>query len=134
MMVRVLIAVDGSQPSLRAVQHALGIATSKSHIDLHLVNVQVPLPAAAADFLNPKDIRRFHMDEGNAALHEARKIVDSAHVRYESTVLVGPYAEERQCDQIIMGTRGLSPVAGLLLGSVAMKMLHLAQVPLSFIK
>jgi nucleotide-binding universal stress UspA family protein len=140
-VLRILLPVDGSQPSLRAVHHALKLVADKPNTELHVLNVQVPLPAAAADFLNAKDVRTFHLDEGKSALREANAILEAAHVRYESTVLVGPvaetiadYAEERHCDQIIMGTRGLSPIAGLLLGSVAMKILHLAKVPVTLAK
>ena len=43
-------------------------------------------------------------------------------------------AREEQVDQIIMGTRGLSAIRGLLLGSVSTQVLHLADVPVTLIK
>jgi nucleotide-binding universal stress UspA family protein len=43
------------------------------------------------------------------------------------------------CDQIIMGTRGLgaggvAAISGLLLGSIATKVLHLVDVPVTLVK
>jgi nucleotide-binding universal stress UspA family protein len=43
------------------------------------------------------------------------------------------------CDQVIMGTRGLgssgiAAISGLLLGSIATKVLHLVDVPVTLVK
>jgi len=43
-------------------------------------------------------------------------------------------AEERGCDQIVMGTHGRGTIAGLLIGSVATKVLHLAKAPVLLVK
>ena len=40
----------------------------------------------------------------------------------------------RSVKQIVMGTRGLGGIQGLLLGSVAMQVIHLAEVPITLIK
>jgi len=47
---------------------------------------------------------------------------------------IANYAKEKQCDRIVMGTRGLGAVGGLLLGSVARKVIHLADVPITLVK
>jgi nucleotide-binding universal stress UspA family protein len=43
-------------------------------------------------------------------------------------------AREEQVTHIIMGTRGLGGVRGLLLGSVTTQLLHLAEVPVTLVK
>ena len=43
-------------------------------------------------------------------------------------------AQELTCDQIVMGTRGRSALGDLILGSVAVKVLHLAKVPVTLVK
>jgi nucleotide-binding universal stress UspA family protein len=48
--------------------------------------------------------------------------------------MIAQYAKEKGCDQIVMGTRGLGTVQGLLLGSVATKVIHLANVPVMLVK
>lgn len=44
------------------------------------------------------------------------------------------FAKQKNCDQIVMGTRGLGKVAVFLLGSVAMKVLQLAEIPATSVK
>ena len=79
--------------------------------------------------------------KGGDALQSARSLLDAAKVRYTPQVLIGPVAEtiaktalEQNCDGIVMGTRGLGAVAGMLLGSVTSKVIHLADVPVTLIK
>jgi nucleotide-binding universal stress UspA family protein len=43
-------------------------------------------------------------------------------------------AREKSIDHIVMGARGLGSIQGLLLGSVATKVIHLAEVPITLIK
>jgi nucleotide-binding universal stress UspA family protein len=43
-------------------------------------------------------------------------------------------AREEQVTHIVMGTRGLGGVRGLLLGSVATQFLHLTNLPLTLVK
>jgi nucleotide-binding universal stress UspA family protein len=38
-------------------------------------------------------------------------------------------AAKQHCDMIYMGTRGMGAVSGLVMGSTATKVLHLASVP-----
>jgi len=43
------------------------------------------------------------------------------------------YAKRWQCDSILIGTRGLGLTAGLVLGSVALKVIHLAKIPVTLV-
>jgi nucleotide-binding universal stress UspA family protein len=84
--------------------------------------------------------------EGEAALEGARAWLDDAKIAYASHVEVGDVAQsiarcvkQLHCDQVIMGTRGLgsggiAAVSGLLLGSIATKVLHLVNVPVTLVK
>lgn len=44
------------------------------------------------------------------------------------------YAQEKGCSQIVMGSRGLGAVSGLILGSVATKVIHLTDIPVLLVK
>lgn len=140
-MLRILVAVDGSDSNLRAVRYLVKLVAGRPGTEIHLLNVQAPLSAAVSGFLAGKSLDDFHAEEGKAALRAAEGVLDGAGLPYESHVAVGDvaetivrYGEKRQCDQILMSTRGLGPVPNLLLGSVATKVLHLAKVPVTFVK
>ena len=52
----------------------------------------------------------------------------------EPAHVIAHYANEKAIDQIVMGTRGLGSVAGLVMGSVTTKVLSLTDVPVLLIK
>lgn len=140
----VLVAVDGSESALRAVQHLTRKRAKYADpegLQIHLVNVQYPFSGDVGAFVDHETMRQYHQEEGLKQLAEARRQLDEAGVRYSFHVLVGDpaeviaqFAREHHCDQIIMGTRGLGSVAGLLMGSVSTKVLHLADVPVLLVK
>lgn len=139
-MLNIVIAIDGSENALEAVRHGAKLAAANSAIRLHLLNVQPPLPSAASSFVSPDVVRSFHQEEGEKCLKPARALLDRRKIAYECHVAVGnaaeaivAYAQDQGCEQIVMGTRGLSPLPSLLLGSVATRVLHLAAVPVTLI-
>jgi nucleotide-binding universal stress UspA family protein len=69
-----------------------------------------------------------------ALLHAAR-LPHRAYARIGAPAdAILKFAKQRRCDQIVMGTRGLGAVAGLVLGSVAMKVIQLADIPVTLVK
>ena len=86
-------------------------------------------------------VDNYYQEEGEKALRSARALLDEASIPYSSHMEVGHIAEtiakfvkEKRCGQIVMGTRGLAAVSGLLLGSVATKVLHLVHIPVMLVK
>ena len=143
-MLKFLVAVDGSAPSSRAVDHLIKqVGVLKEGAEIHLLNVQHHLPygARVSSVLGHDKIAQFHREEGMAALKTAMQQLDAAKIKYHHHIGVGAeaevisqYARDRGCDYIIMGTRGLGSVSNLVLGSVATKVIHLAQVPVLLVK
>ena len=75
------------------------------------------------------------------ALAPARKLLDKAGVRHAFHIGVGEigetvakYVKELSAQQIAMGTRGLGPVAGMLLGSVTTEVVHAVDIPIVLVK
>lgn len=141
-MLRLLVPVDGSDNSLRAVDYLARTAGGyRESIEIHLLNVQHPLPGDIRMFIRGDQIKQHHQEEGAKALAPARARLDAAKLPYVSQVSVGDvpevivqYAKEKRCDQICMGTRGLGHIAGMLLGSVTIKVIHLSHVPVLLVK
>jgi nucleotide-binding universal stress UspA family protein len=141
-MPSVLVLVDGSENSTRAVEIVLKQIKDGQPIDIHVLNVQPPILSGNVRlFVSQEMIDNYHQEEGEKALRSARALLDEASIPYSSHMEVGHIAEtiakfvkEKRCDQIVMGTRGLGAVSGLLLGSVATKVLHLVEVPVTLVK
>ncbi|HZS66903.1 MAG TPA: universal stress protein [Burkholderiales bacterium] len=139
-MHRVLIAVDGSKPAERAVRHVIGTAAAGMKQQVLLLNVQ--LEWAPARSKEEKDEgRRLHAEAADQATRRARALLEAAGLPYESAMRVGDEAGEiaalaraRKCSQIVMGMRGRGAIARVVLGSVSLKTLRLAEVPVTIVK
>jgi nucleotide-binding universal stress UspA family protein len=141
-MLRILLAIDGSESSDRAVAHLLKkLDWYKERPEIHLLNVQAALPADVSRFISAEQLQDFHRERAEAALASAKRLLDSAQVGFVTHVAVGEpahviahYAGEKAADQIVMGTRGLGSVAGLMMGSVTAKVISLTDIPVLLIK
>ena len=142
-MLKVLVPVDGSKNSDRAVAYAINfIANSKAPVELHVLNVQLPIVSGGVRmFFKHEEIEAYYQDSGQEALRAARERLDQVEQAYVQHVRVGPlgetiaaYAKEQRCDHIVMGSRGLGAISGMVLGSVATKVVHLADAPVTLVK
>ena len=140
-MRKILIPCDGSDNALRAVRYAASLAKELFDVQLELLNVQDPLPQKVHAALSEQEIAHWQAGEADLILQPARQILDTEEVQYQVRSRVGSpaneiarHVHETQCDAIIMGTRGLGPIANLVIGSVATKVIHLVEVPVTLIK
>jgi YjbE family integral membrane protein len=140
---RVLLPVDGSDGSLRAVDHLIRqSAVLKGALEIHLLNVQQALSQGVTSFVSGEQVESYHREEGEKALAAARAKLDAAALPYQSHVVVGAeagqviadYVAQKNCNQVVMGTRGLGSVAGALLGSVTTQAISLLKVPVLLVK
>lgn len=140
---KILLAIDGSEVSQRALASLLGhIRWFHDKPEIHLLHVHLPIPVGlAVHHVSKETLDRYYRDEGEAVLAEARRRLDEAglpltqhiHVGNPAEVIV-KLAEEFGCELICLGTHGRGAVAGALLGSVAAKVLHLANTPVLLAK
>ena len=135
-MRRVLVPFDGSESAKRALQHAIEVAKREPSIELRIVRAFEP-PTLRDDDTNMLDART----HSERYLSPAVEIARTAGVRFSSEVVVGDiatalvdYAQRAGCEEITMGTRGMGALGNLLMGSVATKVLQLAQVPVTLVK
>ncbi len=138
MMKRILVAVDGSKTSRKALEFASELAV-KFDAELHLLHVAQPLHhektlvlggAAVTVHASPEELQR----AGRKVIDAARTIAEEKGVvRLTSQTVFGDPAKrivesasERDVDSIVLGNRGLGGLAGLMLGSVSHKVNQLA--------
>ena len=130
-----LLPIDGSDPSLYAVRWVTGNAQAlREAPEIHLINVQAVLPSDIGRFIDADTIREFHLENGMQAL-AAAGLAPTLHVLIgDPASAIADFATSHGCTQIVIGTRGHSGLTGTLLGSVAMKLMHHAKVPVLLVR
>lgn len=134
MFKNILVAFDGSQCSKNALTYAKNMA-EQYNATLWLVHV---FPHTS-DLLGYEDYEKLfsrRKGAGQAVLDSAKEDLGEPSFAVREELLEGPeaeailkIAENTQSDIIVMGTRGLGAVKGLLLGSVSRKVIHYAECP-----
>ena len=142
-MKRLLVALDGSDHSWKALELAASFAKAEGAevVLLHIVPYE-PVPQALRDFAR---VEHMHMEDLEVSLSQGRelgdKIIGKAEARLrEAGVGVADRvvtdgrpadsilatAEQFEVDMIFLGSRGLSDAKGLLLGSTSHRVANLA--------
>jgi nucleotide-binding universal stress UspA family protein len=141
-MLRFLVPVDGSDNSGSAIEKFIKLlGWYKELPEIHLLNVQLPQRGNVPLLIDKESIEIYHREEGMKALKAARASLDHNNIAYQHHIAVGSpaetitrYAMEIDCDQIVIGPRGLGIMKGILLGSVAAQVMHLSTIPVLLIK
>lgn len=136
---KILLAVDGSKHSLKAVQALIEHADwyrERPQVELVTVHLPVPKLRGMGVAVGKKQIADYYKEEGEAKLAQARRRLDASGLEYNARILVGPVAESlvkhakgERCDLIFIGTRGMSELGKALVGSTATKVLHISPIP-----
>ena len=137
----ILVAVDGSEHSDRAVRHALDLLASGLAGPLHVLNVQPSVGGAVSSFVAKDQIDSYHREEGEKAIASSVAIAKKASVPAETHIgvgrhgeVVGDFAKKLKVALIVVGTRGHTGLAGVLLGSVAQDIIAHTDVPITLVK
>ena len=141
-MHKIMFPVDGSTGSEQAARYLIGFVRDVGAMEIHLLNVQ----ARAEDwevkrFLREDELASMAREYGEASLASTRAILDAAGIAYTTHIEHGEVVptivrmtQALGCDQVVMGSHGRGALEGLLLGSVATKVLHLVNVPVTLVK
>ena len=140
-MKAILVPVDGSENSDRAVKHALDMVTAGLSAELHFLNVQPNFGGAISTFVDREQIDSYRRDEGNKALASAVDLAKKASAKHKVHIGVGrhgevvtDFARKLGVNLVVMGTRGHTGLAGVLLGSVAQDVIAHVDVPVTLVK
>jgi nucleotide-binding universal stress UspA family protein len=138
-VLKLLLAVDGSESATRATRSGIEAAGQfRGPVEIELLTVQQPGDEVPSLGLSREVLERYCREAGEKALAPSRELLGAAGVKYTARVLFGDpartivdHAQSAGCQMIYMGTRGMTPIAGLVLGSVSTKVLHLARIPVA---
>lgn len=141
MLKNILVATDASPASNRAINLAADMA-GKYDATLHLIYAvrEMQLPPELKKMAEVEKIAGARSDVldfvGNKILNDAQeratkkgaaKVKTSLEHGDPATVILR-YAKRRKVDLIVLGTRGLSQMKGVLMGSVSRKVTNLAEI------
>ena len=142
-MRKLLVPIDRSDNAMRALRYAIHLAEENGQIELHIVHAdeQPIVYGEIALHMTEEKARELLRKHGEDTLKPAVEMAKSAGVRYKGEILIGDiakslvkYAEDIDCDGIVMGTRGMSAIGNLVMGSIATKVIHLTNLPVTLVK
>lgn len=139
---KILLPVDGSEPALDAVRHAIQLQRAGLAASFWLVAVQEPVYLYEVVLPpTPEVLDRFGGVVGAHFLAGAEALLLAAGVPYEREIASGEpaatlmaIAQREGCDAIVMGARGMGALRSAILGSVSQRVVHEASVPVTIVK
>jgi nucleotide-binding universal stress UspA family protein len=140
---KILIAIDGSKNSVRALKYAIRLAGKLSEpAELLLVNAHDDIALRGASQFVGKDAVKGYLEElGRGEVKEATELAQKSKLAFEVKLVRGQVAQaiaksasDAGCDLIVLGSKGRTALKDLLIGSVAQRVAALADLPVTLIK
>jgi nucleotide-binding universal stress UspA family protein len=142
-MHKLLVPVDNSDGAMRALDCAIRYAKERGPAELVIVYAHEPplVYGEIAMYLPEEKAEELQREHSEGILRPAIEKAREAGVTFTSEILIGDvaksivsYAESSGCCGIVMGTRGMSAIGNLVMGSVATKVIHLTKLPVTLVK
>ena len=144
---RILVAVDGSDPSFNASNHAIDLA-KRNDAELIALHVIYPMYSQYETAFSPRparleEVTRKEMEIGQRHVHRVKQQATRKKVNVKTEVITGitsvvkeiaEYAESNKVDMIVIGNRGMTGFKKMLLGSVASDLVTYAHCPVLVVK
>jgi nucleotide-binding universal stress UspA family protein len=139
-MTRILIGIDGSKGALKALDYVVARKRRGEEVEVVLLYAQ-PHIKAHGPIVTQAMVRNFQAQEAEKVVSAPQLKARAKFLHADTYVQSGDPAEciialakKTKCSEIVMGSRGLGRLPGLLLGSVVAKVVQLADVPVVVVK
>jgi nucleotide-binding universal stress UspA family protein len=132
MFKKIVVGLDGSEHAERALPYATELA-KRDGAGILLVHVEEDTIGKGGGPLRADEDEIRSKVDGHASALSEQGI--ETEVRTDNVMLGGPapsiakFADEAGADLIVVGSRGLSGIGSIMLGSVSQKLLHIAKQP-----
>ncbi|HKG90095.1 MAG TPA: universal stress protein [Nitrososphaeraceae archaeon] len=157
---KILVAIDGSEMSMRAAAYAIDIANIKGKEEenvqligltvIDLTNLSYSFFATASGYYEAEKLEE-KRKEAQQLLDKVEKLAvkenntnNNVNIQFKSEIIEDPisrigssivdYAERENIDLIVIGTRGRTGFKKMLLGSVASDVVTYAHCPVLVVK
>ncbi|CAM3736766.1 universal stress protein [Polynucleobacter brandtiae] len=140
---KILVAVDGSKTSLKAVKYAITLAKQlEKKPTLTLINVHDDEPLnRIKNFVGKTEVENYLIETSQKELKPTQKILNDSGIKHSFVIELGHisesivnFANKGKFDLIIMGGKGRTGIADVILGSVTQRVSSLAKQPVLLIK
>ena len=144
---KILVAIDGSEPSQRALEHAADIAeTRKAELVIITAVPHAHVAAFPVEGFSPLYLDQYEDDLNHTysrilaeAVEETKKKHPKIHLNQKllhgrAGDAIVEASKEEGIDLIVMGCRGLSGVTGFVLGSVSRHVVENCTKPILIVK
>lgn len=136
----IVVPVDGSEGSIKALQYAID-AAQKTDGEIILLNVQPNFSTPhTKSFFSKKDVEEYTQMMATEALELAKGIIMKSGVPFRVKVRVGlpkveicEEARESKANAIVLGYRGLGAIVGTVMGSVCYAVLQDTPCPVTIV-
>lgn|SRR5690625_876856 len=136
---RIAVAIDGSDNSFRAAQHAIFLTQHLPQAHLELIHV-VDLSKAKDEFLLASSKESLSLQR-NKKIKPIVDLAQAVQIEITTTILKGNpsreiinYVKKQKIDQLVVGSRGLNVFQEMVLGSVSHKVMKHAVCPVTVVK
>ena len=136
---KIIVALDGSEQSMIALKHACAIAIAFGS-KLILVHA-FPHTYDLRDSAHYNKLIAMRTIDGQAIIDKAKKSLEETSLEIDEELLEGPAADAiissatvRNADLVVLGSRGMGSLKGLVFGSVSNKVSHYAPCPVMVVR
>lgn len=136
---RILLAVDGSENSVRAAKEAAKIASHSEGSIIEVVFV-ADFSKAKTDVLHSRSLEELDLSR-RQRLSPIEEVLTTLQLNYEVKILHGDpgptiveYANNENVDLVVIGSRGLNVLQTMVLGSVSHKVMKRVNCPALVVK